>query len=101
MITNLFRKKRNVTKGIFTTNSSKRCLALRKKVEIIEEKLNMYYSDRKRKMEDKAISQIKNNPRAFYAYARRFQKTFSGVGPLINKGGEIINEAFKIAEAQR
>ena len=52
-------------------------------------------------MEDKAVSQIKSNPKAFYAYAKRFQKTFSGVGPIINSKGEIISDPAKIAEAQK
>ena len=52
-------------------------------------------------MEDKAVSQIKSNPKAFYAYAKRFQKTFSGVGPIINSEGEIISDPAKIAEAQK
>ena len=52
-------------------------------------------------MEDKAISQIKKNPKAFYAYARKFQKTFAGVGPLINSKGEIISDPAEIAEAQK
>ena len=47
------------------------------------------------------MSQIKSNPKAFYAYAKRFQKTFSGVGPIINSKGEIISDPAKIAEAQK
>ena len=52
-------------------------------------------------MEEKFVSQIKHNPRAFYAYAKRFQKTFSGVGPIINKYGFIITDPAEIAEIQK
>ena len=52
-------------------------------------------------MEDKAVAQIKKNPKAFYAYAKRFQKTFSGVGPIINSKGDIITDPAKIAEEQK
>ena len=52
-------------------------------------------------MEEKVVSQIKHNPRAFYAYAKRFQKTFSGVGPIINKDGVIITDPAEIAEIQK
>ena len=97
----IFRQKRKAAIGIFSTKSANKCLALRRKVQHIEEKLDSYYSDRRNKMEDKAISQIKNNPKAFYAYAKRFQKTFSGVGPIINTKGEIITDPAKIAEEQK
>ena len=97
----MFRQKRKATKGIFITKSTTKCLALRRKVQLIEEKLTTFYSDRRRKMEDKAISQIKQNPKAFYAYAKRFQKTYSGIGPIISPDGEILTEPAKIAEAQK
>ena len=48
-----------------------------------------------------AISQIKKSPKAFYAYAKRFAKTFSGVAPLINNDGEIISKPEEIAEELR
>ena len=44
-----------------------------------------YYSDRRSRMEADAVTKIKRNPKAFYAYAKRFQKTKSVVGPLINE----------------
>ena len=52
-------------------------------------------------MEKIVVSQIKHNPRAFYAYAKRFQKTFSGVGPIINKDGVMITDPAEIAEIQK
>ena len=46
-----------------------------------------------------ALAKIKRNPKAFYAYARRFSKTYSGVGPFIKENGDKINETE--AEALR
>ena len=97
-IRNLFRRKLRATQGIFQTTSAKRCLALREKVDQIEAELKNYYSDRRSKIEADAVTKIKRNPKAFYAYAERFQKTKSGVGPLINEKDEIVNKPDGIAE---
>jgi hypothetical protein len=81
------------------TSSASRCFALRKKVENIENDLKAFYLARIHKMENKAVSRIKSNPKAFYAYAKRFQKSFSGIGPLMKPNGEIISSPEDIAEA--
>ena len=52
-------------------------------------------------MEGEAVAKIKRNPKAFYAYAKRFQKTKSGIGPLINEKDEIINKPEEVAEVLR
>ena len=97
----LFRQKQSATKSLIKTTSAKKCLALRNKMESIEIALKENYTKRRTKQENLAISKIKKNPNAFYAYAKKFSKTYNGVGPLLKENGEVISEATGIAEALR
>ena len=45
------------------------------------------------------MAKIKRNPKAFYAYAKRFQKTKSGIGPLINEKDEIVKDHQNVERA--
>ena len=49
--------------------------------------------------EKKAINAIKKNSKYFYAYAKKYSKTKSGIGPLKRKDGTYIYDNLKIAEA--
>ena len=51
------------------TTSASKCLALRIKIESIEEQLKGNYLERRKKLEKEAISKTKKNPKAFFAYA--------------------------------
>ena len=64
-------------------------------------KVKKNYLDIRGKREDKALSKIKLNPKAFYAYAKRFQKIYSGIGPIISPDGKIITGPAAIAFAQK
>ena len=48
--------------------------------------------------EEKAIATIKENPKLFYKYAAKYNKTKSNVGPLINKEGQSIHDPKEIAD---
>ena len=98
-IRKLFIQKRMATKSIFKSTSAKRCLALKIKIYSIEEDLKSHYKTRRSKVEKEAINKIKKNPNAFYTYAKKFAKTFSGVGPLIDADGKVITDPKETAEA--
>ena len=66
----LFKQKKNMTQRIMKTTSASKCLSLKKKIETIEEQLKESYIERRKNQENKAISMIKKNPKAFYAYAK-------------------------------
>ena len=83
----LFRNKRNASDKMKTVKSVKKCLELRKKIEKTEETLKALYDERKSKLENIALAKIKRNPKAFYSYAKRHSKTFSGVGPFLKPDG--------------
>ena len=95
----LWTQKRAAKKKICKTTSARKCLSLRNKLDSIEQCLQESYTSRRGKKEKEAISRIKKNPAAFYAYAKKFSKTFSGIGPLMKENGDIITEPEKVAEA--
>ena len=49
------------------------------------------------KKEIEAISKMKRNPRFFYAYAKKFQKTESRIGPLQGEDGDLNTDPGKKA----
>ena len=40
----------------------------------------------------------KNNPKVFFAYAKKFSKTFTGVGLLNTEDGNVVTDPKQIAE---
>ena len=98
-VRNLFRTKKKASDSLRTVQSVNKCLALRKKIENSEEELKSLYLVRKHKMEEAAIAKIKKNPSAFFSYAKRQSKTFSGIGPFLKENGEPLEE--KEAETLR
>ena len=45
-----------------------------------------------KQQQEKAIGGIKENPKFFYTYATKYNKTKSNVGPLINEQGRSLYE---------
>ena len=54
--------------------------------------------NRRKNQENLAIAKIKKDPRAFFAYAKKFSKTKSEVGPFLNKDGNLITSNDSIVE---
>ena len=96
----MFKQKRSLTKAIMKAGSAKRCLTLRNKIISIEAELKESYTEGRKKKEKEAIAKIKKDPKAFYAYAKKFSKTFSGVGPIIKENGEVVIDPNEVAEIQ-
>ena len=100
-IRKLFNQKRNTRRKIMKTTSASKCLALRIKIQSIEEQLKGNYLKRRRKLEKEAISKTKKNSKAFFAFAKKFSKTSTGVGPIITKDCKVVTEPKEIAELQK
>ena len=92
-VRNLFRQKKKASDALKTVTSVKKCLAMRAKVEKAEEDLENLYKERKVKLEAAAIGKIKRNPKAFFSYAKRYSKTFCGIGPFLEENGEFLKES--------
>ena len=70
---------------------------LRSELIDIEKKLQNSYKATKAYEEHKAIMSIKNNAKYFFAYAKRFSKQKSSIGPLIDDTGAIISDNLGMA----
>jgi len=89
----LFRKKKTASEKMKTVRSVTKCVALRKRIDNAEEELKQLYKKRKSKLEKEALTKIKRNPKAFYAYANRFSKTYSGIGPFLQENGDKMEDS--------
>lgn len=66
--------------------------------ENIEAKINESHRKERERREIEAISKIKENPKAFYTYIKKFNKTASKVGPLADKNSKIQSGAKEKAD---
>ena len=83
--------------SITQTNTKKLLNSLHEVEKNIQNIQNIFTSSRKQE-EEKAIAAIKENPKFFYKYAAKHNKTKSNVGPLINKEGQSIHDPKEIAD---
>ena len=91
----LMRRKTKVDKQIL--NNPLREKLKEERLEIERKILASHKNERKRK-EDKAIAACKNNRKFFFSYAKGLSKVRQGVGPIIDKGGEVISKNVDMAE---
>ena len=59
---------------------------------LLEEKIRISIENESQRKEEKIISKIKINPKAFYSYAKRNSKIKSKIGPLLDKEGKLNSE---------
>ena len=63
----------------------------------LEERIKISIENDSQRNEEKIISRIKINPKAFYSYAKRNSKVKSKIGPLSNQEGKLESEAHIMA----
>ena len=90
----LFRKRKNIFRKF--SNPTRNGKSKQKLIDI-EIKLKQSYESEKQSQEKKATESIKNNPKFFYAYAKKHSKSKSKVGPLRDKNNSLIYDADRIA----
>ena len=81
------RNKSKASKSLLRTKSKERYLKLNDKIEAKEKDLKDSYEARRNSQEQEALKKIKKDPKAFVGYAKKFAKSSSNVGPLLNKSG--------------
>ena len=64
----------------------------------VERQLRESYISQAAFEENKAVSSIKNNPKYFYSYARKFSKTKTNIGPLKTPENTLTTSPSKMAE---
>eukprot|EP00794_Sanderia_malayensis_P013384 gene13384-14756_t len=95
---NLMRTRRRVNQQLSKPISKQRREALVKKRIVIEKSLQSSYRKEAENSEKRAVECIKTNPKYFFSYAKRFSKTRTGIGPLLNSPKTPISDPIKMAE---
>ena len=66
-----------------------------------EEKLKQFFKEQEDREERNAIESMKSNPKTFFSYAKRKQKTKLGIGPLQNADGTYTDDPQEMCEILR
>ena len=88
---NIWRRHSKLKKNILKESSSKKLLQLIEKKRELEEQLKADYNAENAMEEDRAILNIKTNPKFFFSFARSKQKTKSQIGPFIDQSTGKLN----------
>ena len=70
-------------------------------LKIIEEKMIKFFKEQEEKEEKSAIDSIKSNPKSFFSYAKRKQKTKPGIGPLQRSDGSYTDDPQEMCDILR
>ena len=80
------------------TKSWQKYLRQKAYLEGIETILKESYNARRHKQEKAAISKMKKKPKAFFAYAKKFSRTKSEVGPFLDEAGNLVTSPESIVK---
>ena len=64
----------------------------------IESELLKSHNDERLHDENKALDRIKSDPNYYFKYAKKFSKTATEVGPLLNANGVLVNDKRSMSE---
>ena len=71
---------------------------LNREIEEIEQRLKHSYQSEERDLEQKAIQEIKKNPKYFFTYAKSKAKTTASIGPIRTSEGSYTEDDKEISE---
>ena len=94
----LMRTRRRINIQLSKLISEQRRDQLMKKRIEIEKSLQKSLQNEADHEEKKALQYIKTNPKYFFAYAKRFSKIISGIGPLLNSSKTLTSDPDEMAE---
>ena len=94
----LMRTRRRINIQLSKLISEQRRDHLKKKRIEIEKSLQKSLQNEADHEEKKALEYIKTNPKYFFAYAKRFSKLTSGIGPLLNSSNTLTSDPKEMAE---
>ena len=73
-------------------------MTLRAELYDLNTKIKESIEQQELEKETKVLEKIKENPRYFYSYAKRFSKRPSTIGPLLNDKNELEADPKKMAD---
>ena len=94
----LMRRRRRIIQQRTTATGCARREALNRRLIEIEKNLQLSYRQQADFEEDKAVQNIRRNPKFFYSYAKKFSKLKVGIGPLLNATKSLITCSQKMSE---
>ena len=94
----LMRRRTALKKRYIAARSDACRNSLMQKLVSIEKELQKSHSENRSLLESRAIGKIKNNPKFFFTFAKRFSKVKIGIGPLIDSAKQLISAPRAIAE---
>ena len=87
----------NLSKYITPEQNAKKIEKLTARKSEVEEKIKTSMEEESKRKEIKMLNEIKTNPKALYAYAKRKRKVKSKIGPLEGEDGKLYDDPEKIA----
>ena len=84
----LFKKLAKARKAVKTASTISKLSTKLQQVWELEEQLSSDYNASNNKEEDEAVLRIRQNPKAFFSFARSRSKTNSKVGPFLDHDGK-------------
>ena len=97
----LWKRLSKVRKAVKKSSSISKLSELLQKMWELEAQLSSDYSANNDKEEDEAVLRIRENPKAFFSFARSRQKTKAKVGPFLDQDGRPNPSPAFAAEALR
>ena len=93
----LFKKRRFLLRKLKGKSNSK-ANTIKSKVKNIDEEIKTSIDSDRKKEEEEAIENIKENPKSFWQFANSKKKTKGGIGPLVKKDGSLTKDNKEVAE---
>ena len=95
----LFRKKRKLINTLQKCTTQNRIQAIEKEIQNYEAQIKRLLMSKMQREEDKAVDNIKKNPRYFYSFAKRKTNMREEVGPLkMSQGSGLTSKPQQIAD---
>ena len=88
----MMRKRASLNKHLTRVCNEERKQTIMTKVNDIEQKIKMSHESQRSAEENQAIKNIKQNPKYFFSYCKRYSKTKSNIGPLRNPKGMLTQD---------
>ena len=91
------KRKTQISKHMIRTRCSIKYKHLKSELIEIEEKIKFSINEKLLKDENIAISKIKSDSKAFYAFTKNKGKNNNGIGPLASQDGNITSDQVQMA----
>ena len=88
----LMRKRTTLNKQLTSTYNENRKCTIRAKIAQIEQRIMESHLKQKSTEESRAIDNIKQNPKYFFSYCKRYSKTKTQIGPLKTDMGSLTKD---------